>query len=78
MEFVREQWGWTGLGFGHSGDKGEWGGPPGGLDAQLGRMAQGEGGFAFLFFGFYFPFISFLFSFSFLFYYSFVKYQNCT
>ena len=54
------------------------GGPPGGLGGQLGRMAQGEGGFAFLFFGFYFPFISFLFSFSFLFYYSFVKYQSCT
>ena len=58
--------------------QGAWGGPPRGLDAQLGRMAQGEGGFAFLFFGFYFPFISFLFSFSFLFYYSFVKYQSCT
>ena len=59
---MREQWGWTGLGFGRSGDKGEWGGPPGGLDAQLGRMAQGEGGFAFFsFFGFYFPFFYFIY-----------------
>ena len=53
------------------GDKGEWGGPPGGLDAQLGRMAQGEGGFVFPFF------VSFLFSFLYLFSFLFYSFNFC-